>query len=177
MNNSRDSMTAKRLRLDDQLCFALYAATNAVTRAYRPLLADLNLTYPQYLVMLVLWQDGPLPIRALGTRLHLGANAITPLVDHLAQAGFVVRQRDSADRRSVRVELTEKGRALEGAAALAQDVVACRVGMETADHQRLRATLMELVERVASGAPPAPAPERQPEPAEGDVPATSDAEG
>ena len=111
-----------RLALDDQLCFALYAATNAVVRAYRPLLGEFGLTYPQYLVMLALWQDGTAPVHALAERLHLGSNAVTPLVDKLEAAGFVTRARGT-DRRVVFVALTEAGIGLEGKVSAAQQSV------------------------------------------------------
>lgn len=88
------------LRLDDQLCFALYAATNAITRSYRPLLGEIGLTYPQYLVMLTLWQDGSAPVGRIAHRLELDSHAVSPLVDRLEAAGLVVR-RPGADRRQV----------------------------------------------------------------------------
>ena len=143
--------SGKRLRLDDQLCFALYAATNAVVRAYRPLLADIGLTYPQYLVMLALWQDGALTIREIASRLQLAPSAITPLVDHLEDGGFAVRARDdAADRRRVRVLPTEAGRALERAAARAQEAVACRTGLDDAGLDALRNDLHALVLRIVA---------------------------
>lgn len=148
----------RRLRLDDQLCFALYAATNAVTRAYRPLLAELNMTYPQYLVMLVLWQDGPSLIWQIAERLHLGPNAITPLIDQLEQTGLVSRKRDNMDRRRVHVVLTESGLRLEHSAALAQGEVACRTGLSESELAELREELHALTDRVAphSGNPMGP---------------------
>ena len=79
------------LRLDDQLCFALYSATNAVVRRYRPLLAELGITYPQYLLLLVLWQDGPCTVGGLGDRLSLPPHGLSPLLDRLEQAGLVQR--------------------------------------------------------------------------------------
>lgn len=139
----------RRLRLDDQLCFALYAATNAVTRAYRPLLGALDLTYPQYLVMLVLWQDGATPIRGIAARLQLGPSAISPLVDQLEAAGLVTRLRGGSDRRIVVVELTEAGRHLEEAAAIAQEAVVCRTGLSEAALAALRQDLVALVDRIA----------------------------
>lgn len=149
----------RRLRLDDQLCFALYAATNAVTRAYRPLLGALGLTYPQYLVMLVLWQDGATAIRGIAARLQLGPSAITPLVDQLEAAGLVTRERSGADRRVVRVFLTEAGRRLEEAAAIAQEAVVCRTGLSEQDLAALRDDLNALVDRIAaSDAAPADEP-------------------
>jgi len=108
------------LRLDDQLCFALYAATNAVTRSYRARLETVGLTYPQYLVMLVLWQDGPSPISHIAARLSLAPNAITPLLDKLEKIALVKRKRNEADRRVIRIELTEKGVELEHETALKQ---------------------------------------------------------
>ncbi|MCD2471770.1 MarR family transcriptional regulator [Jiella sp. MQZ9-1] len=138
-----------KLRLDDQLCFALYAATNAVTRAYRPLLQDLDLTYPQYLVMLVLWQDGRSTSRDISDRLQLTANAISPLLDRLEQASLIERERDRTDRRVVHIDLTERGIALERSAAEAQKAVVCRTGLDVDELDRLRDELMALAKRTA----------------------------
>ena len=137
------------LRLDDQLCFALYAATNAVVRAYRPLLGELGLTYPQYLVMLALWQEGVTAVNELAARLQLASSAITPLVDRLEAAGFVTRAR-AADRRIVLVALTEAGRLLEDRVATAQQAVVCRTGLDERDLADLRQELKDLAERVAA---------------------------
>ena len=137
------------LRLDDQLCFALYAATNSVVRAYRPLLGELGLTYPQYLVMLALWQDGVTAVHDLATRLQLTSSAITPLVDRLEAAGFVTRTR-AADRRIVLVALTEVGRLLEDQVAMAQQAVVCRTGLGDRDLADLRKELKDLADRVAA---------------------------
>lgn len=138
-------MRPRKLRLDDQLCFALYAATHSITRAYKPLLDRLPLTYPQYLVMLVLWQDGPSTVGAVAQRLHLAQNAITPLLDRLEEAGFVARVRDANDRRVVHVQLTEAGSALEAPTSLAQQSVECQTMLEAADLSDLRARLHKLV--------------------------------
>ena len=138
-----------RLRLDDQLCFALYAATNALVRAYRPMLAELGLTYPQYLVMLALWQDGTTAIHALAERLKLGSNAVTPLVDKLEAAGFVTRTR-GADRRVVLVALTEVGIQLEADVLAAQQSVVCRTGLADRELADLRQELKDLSERIAA---------------------------
>ncbi|MEM1344756.1 MAG: MarR family transcriptional regulator [Pseudomonadota bacterium] len=138
------------LRLDDQLCFGLYAATNAVVRAYRPLLAEIGLTYPQYLVMLVLWQDGNRPAGEIATRLHLGNNALTPLLDRLEAAGFVRRVRDPQDRRRLSIHLTENGRTLEHRAAAVQSIVECRTGLSGGALADLRDELHALVARMAA---------------------------
>ncbi|QEE41267.1 MULTISPECIES: MarR family transcriptional regulator [unclassified Methylobacterium] len=137
------------LRLDDQLCFALYAATNSVVRAYRPLLGEVGLTYPQYLVMLALWQDGVTAVHDLAARLQLTSSAITPLVDRLEAAGFVIRTR-AADRRIVLVALTEAGRLLEDQVATAQQAVVCRTGLGDRELADLRQDLKDLADRVAT---------------------------
>lgn len=138
------------LRLGEQLCFALYAATNAVTRAYRPLLAELDLTYPQYLVMMALWQEGSAPVGRIARSLQLGASAVIPLLDQLEAAALVARRRDARDRRVVHVELTQAGRVLEASAALAQQAVVCRTGLSEGELARLREDLHGLVNRMAA---------------------------
>lgn len=105
------------LALDLQVCFPLYAASNLVTRLYKPVLAPLGLTYSQYLVMLVLWESSPQSIGSLGKRLHLDSGTLTPLVKRLVANGFVTRARDMRDERRVLVSLSEKGRALRQKAA------------------------------------------------------------
>lgn len=141
------SSKKSRLRLDDQICFALYAATNAVVRAYRPLLGELGLTYPQYLVMLTLWQDGDAAVHTLAERLQLGPSAITPLVDKLEAAGFVIRARGD-DRRIVFVALTEAGMRLEDRVSIAQQSVVCRIGLVDRELAELRQELKDLADRI-----------------------------
>ena len=132
------------LRLDDQLCFALYAATNAIVRAYRPLLQAIGLTYPQYLVMLALWERGAQTVSSIAERLELPAHGVTPLLQRLESAGLLTRVRDRADRRVVRVELTERGIDLEHAASTVQHEVAAHTGLCGADFAVLRAQLHAL---------------------------------
>jgi DNA-binding MarR family transcriptional regulator len=103
-------------RLDDQLCFALYAASRAVVSAYQPLLASLGLTYPQYLVMMVLWEEDGVRVSRLGERLHLDSGTLTPLLKRLEAQGLVARRRSGQDERVVEVFLTEQGRGLSQAA-------------------------------------------------------------
>lgn len=110
------------LQLDHQLCFALYSASLAMTKLYKPLLDAIGLTYPQYLVMLVLWeQDGP-TVSELGERLSLDSGTLTPLLKRMASAGLVQRQRDAQDERRVRIALTSAGQALR---AQAESIPAC----------------------------------------------------
>ncbi len=140
---------AEDLILDDQLCFALYAASNAIVRAYRPLLAQIGLTYPQYIVMLTLWQDGPGTTRSIADRLRLAPNAITPLIDRLEAAGFIRRERDTSDRRVVHVKLTPTGRALRARAARVQAQVACDTGLDPQALEAMRQDLVALSLRLA----------------------------
>ncbi|MEN3793022.1 MarR family transcriptional regulator [Fulvimarina sp. MAC3] len=105
-----------RLRLERQTCFRLYAASNLVTRLYRPHLDKMGLTYPQYLVMLVLWEETQQSVSQLGERLYLDSGTLTPLLKRLEASGFVERRRDPADERRVLISLTERGRGLRAEA-------------------------------------------------------------
>ena len=138
-------MTEARLRLDDQLCFALYAATNAITRAYRPLLRELGITYPQYLTLMALWHHGTGTVGELAQRLDLPAHAMTPLLQRLERAGLIVRQRSAADSRTVLVELTSVGVELEKSAATVQRTVECATGLSPHALAALRGELHDLV--------------------------------
>ena len=137
-------------RLDEQLCFALYAATNAMTRVYRPLLKNLGLTYPQYLVLLLLWEHRSQPVGEIAASLHLASHAISPIVDRLEEAGLVRRTRNETDGRLVHVELTPAGARLEAAAAAVQDDVRCRSRLDDGEVIRLRAQLHELARRLST---------------------------
>ncbi len=104
------------LALDRQLCFALYSTSLAMTRLYKPLLAPLGLTYPQYLVMLALWEQDGVTVGALGDRIALDSGTLTPLLKRLEAQGIVTRERDAADERRVVVALTPAGRKLKAPA-------------------------------------------------------------
>ena len=148
------------LHLDQQLCFALYAASRAMTRAYGPLLEPLGLTYPQYLVMLVLWEEDGVSVKQLGERLMLDSATLTPLLKRLAEQGVLSRRRDEADERVVRIELTDAGRALRSKARRLPAIIACRAGCDPSDTAelariaRLRSELVELVEQLARAQTP-----------------------
>lgn len=118
MTNPRTtSANDAALRLDNQLCFALYSTSLAMTKLYKPLLEELQLTYPQYLVMMVLWEQDGLSVSALGERLYLDSGTLTPLLKRMEQAELLSRQRSAADERRVEVFLTANGRALKLQAA------------------------------------------------------------
>ncbi|MDR6663931.1 DNA-binding MarR family transcriptional regulator [Rhizobium sp. 1399] len=101
-------------RLEKQLCFAVYATAHAFTRAYKPILDKVGLTYPQYLVMLVLWEKAELPVKTIGEQLDLDSGTLSPLLKRLEQNGLIKRTRDSRDERQVIVSLTPKGQAMRG---------------------------------------------------------------
>jgi MarR family transcriptional regulator, organic hydroperoxide resistance regulator len=142
-----------QLELDRQLCFALYTASRAVVRAYAPLLEDAGLTYPQYVTMLVLWedQDRPRSIGELGERLHLDSGTLTPLLKRLASMGYLTRSRDAEDERRVLVRLTAEGLALrDRLAAVPESFLAC-LGMDVPDASALRDQLTELAASLEAG--------------------------
>lgn len=139
---------APSLRLDDQLCFALYAASRAMTQSYRPLLGALGLTYPQYLVMLVLWETDCVSVGELGSRLFLDSGTLTPLLKRLEKIGVLARKRSSGDERSVIVSLTAKGRTLRARAAGVPAAVACRTGMTARTAFALRDELKGFTQTI-----------------------------
>lgn len=131
-------MARDSLHLDDQLCFALYHATRAITRAYAPLLEPLGLTYPQYLVLLVLWDGDDLSVKAIGERLKLDSGTLTPLLKRLEQQGLVARRRDDTDERMVRIQLTPAGRALRAKARKVPVDLACAAGYDLGSDRSVR---------------------------------------
>ncbi|MFF9335036.1 MarR family winged helix-turn-helix transcriptional regulator [Streptomyces albogriseolus] len=132
------------LRLDQQICFSLNSAVRAFNGVYRVLLKDLGLTYPQYLVMLVLWEDGTLPVKRLGERLRLDSGTLSPLLKRLEAAGLVHRERSARDERSVEVRLTEEGAALREQAVRVPRRIAAATGLRAEEMRALGATLAGL---------------------------------
>jgi DNA-binding MarR family transcriptional regulator len=137
-----DRRTIDPLQLDLQLCFALYTAGNLFTRLYRPLLAPLGLTYPQYVAMMILWERSPQTVGDLCRRLNLDFGTLSPLFRRLETAGLVVRRRDPDDQRRVLIELTGEGRALRGRAETV--VSKLRHVVPVADALALRAAVKAL---------------------------------
>lgn len=140
---------ASWLDLDRQLCFALYASSLAMTKLYKPLLEPLGLTYPQYLVMLVLWQHDGLGVGEIGERLALDSGTLTPLLKRLEQAGLVLRLRDTADERRVRIALSAAGRTLRARAETVPHAVAAASGCTLGELSDLTAQLQQLRQRLA----------------------------
>lgn len=142
--------TPDLLRLDLQLCFALYASSNLMTRLYRTLLGPLGLTYPQYLAMMALWETTPQTVGALGKRLSLDSGTLTPLFKRLEKLGLVERRRDPDDERRVLIDLTEKGQALREKAAGVPFQVLCQLPISTEDAIELKTRLTHLAEGLAA---------------------------
>ena len=135
-------------RLKQQVCFALYSASRAVTGYYRPLLEPLGLTYPQYLVMLVLWELGETSVKELGTELMLDSGTLSPLLKRLESADLLTRRRDPSDERSVRVALTGRGDELRHAAAEVPIRMAAASGLAPRELAELRDTLTTLTKAM-----------------------------
>ncbi|WP_404477261.1 MarR family winged helix-turn-helix transcriptional regulator [Novosphingobium sp. BL-52-GroH] len=135
------------LLLDRQVCFPLYAATNLLTRLYGPVLAKLGLTYPQYLVMLVLWEHRVQSVGELGARLHLDSGTLTPLLKRMETAGLLTRTRDPADERRVLVALTAAGKALREPALQVPETMAN--GYRPGELDTLRESVRQLVATLA----------------------------
>jgi MarR family transcriptional regulator, organic hydroperoxide resistance regulator len=136
------------LSLDRQLCFALYSASRAMTAAYRPILTELKLTYPQYLVMLVLWEEGGMTVSRLGERLQLDSGTLSPLLKRLEANGFVRRARSPVDERSVEVTLTPAGRRLERRAECIPERLMQATGLTTKDAADLRDAVRQLTDAL-----------------------------
>lgn len=140
---------AAMLMLDNQLCFALYSASLAMTKLYKPLLDRLGLTYPQYLAMLVLWERDALAVGELGERLFLDSGTLTPLLKRLEVAGLVSRSRAAGDERRVIVTLTDAGRALREQAVDVPMQVSCAVQCTRDEMTELRQRLHTLRQRLS----------------------------
>ena len=141
----------KNLRLDQQLCFALYSATHAVTRTYREHLSKIGLTYPQYLVLLVLWQENQQTVKSLADKLNLDSATLTPLLKRLASAGFVTRERGSIDEREVFIALTEVGYNLKDTVCQIQQNVSVETGLSEFEYFQLRNKLHHLLDAMQVG--------------------------
>lgn len=142
--------TAELLSLDNQLCFALYSASLSMTRLYKPLLDELALTYPQYLVMLALWEADGVTVSDLGTRLSLDSGTLTPLLKRLEATGYLSRMRDVADERRVLIRLTAEGRALRAQAVQVPQCLLAASQCSLEELSQLTRQLQALRDRVSA---------------------------
>jgi MarR family transcriptional regulator, organic hydroperoxide resistance regulator len=152
---TRRSRRAYGLLLDHQLCFALYAASLAMTKLYKPLLDPLGLTYPQYLAMLVLWQADGISVSQLGERLALDSGTLTPLLKRLEASGLVQRLRDAGDERRVLLRLSPAGRALKARAAGVPQAMAAASGCDLSELTSLTTQLHTLRQQLSASLPSA----------------------
>ncbi|MER7923389.1 MULTISPECIES: MarR family transcriptional regulator [unclassified Streptomyces] len=139
------------LLLDDQLCFALYAASRAVTARYRPLLDALGLTYPQYLVMLVLWEQDSISVRDLGTALQLESSTLSPLLKRLEAGGLLRRERRRDDERSVAIRLTDTGERMREQAGSVPVAIGDAMGLTPAQDAQAKQLLRLITANVSAG--------------------------
>jgi DNA-binding MarR family transcriptional regulator len=133
------------LCLDNQLCFALYAASHAIKKAYRPLLEELGVTYPQYLILIVLWVEDGLKVSDIGQRLHLDSGTLTPVLKRLEGLGLVKRARRLQDEREVEISLTDEGRLLRDRAVDVRREIVHQLKMSDAEIASLRTDLNTLI--------------------------------
>jgi len=138
------------LRLDRQVCFPLYAASNLLNRLYRPILGKLGLTYPQYLVMLALWERSPQTVGSLGNILYLDSGTLTPLLKRMEAGGLLTRERDAEDSRRVLVQLTSEGRALRKRAVHVPKTLAKGLHLASTDIDGLRSSVQEMVQLLTA---------------------------
>jgi DNA-binding MarR family transcriptional regulator len=136
------------LHLSNQLCFALYACSREMTKLYRPLLDELGLTYPQYLVLLVLWEEGEATVKHLGERLYLDSGTLTPLLKRLENAGLITRARAKDDERKVLIRLTDQGQALQEKAAQVPTRLICKTNLPLDEYRRLKQEFDSLLQRL-----------------------------
>ena len=135
--------------VDQMLCFSLYSATQAMNRVYQPLLQELGITYPQYIVLAALWQDDGQTVSGIGRRLGLESNTLTPLLKRMENSGLVKRKRSTADERQVLVTLAEDGRAMKARAAHIPRCILEATGMTPHEAGDLRDRINDLREQLA----------------------------
>lgn len=141
-------MSKELLKLENQLCFPLYAASRLVTQCYQPVLEELGLTYPQYLVLLVLWETDSVNVSVISQKLYLQSNTLTPMLKRMQEMGLVNRVRSRADERSVIISLTEKGKQLESEAPKLWQQLGEHLSLTAEEGQQLHGLLYKLIKGV-----------------------------
>lgn len=144
MKTTSTSVANEQLALDNQFCFALYSTNLALHKLYRQLLAPMNLTYPQYLVMLVLWEKDDVTVSEIGERLFLDSATLTPLLKRLESAGMIIRQRSRQDERQVVITLSESGRALQQQASKIPEAISCAMACDNNTVREIKQQLEQL---------------------------------
>lgn len=142
------ALQAEALKLDNQLCFALYSASLAMTKTYKPLLEKLGLTYPQYLIMLILWQQDGLALKDIADKLFTESGALTPVLKRMQDMGLLLRSRSPQSERTLEIRLTDAGRAMRQQALQVNQTIALGCGMALGEMQQLRDQLIGLRGRL-----------------------------
>ena len=139
-----DAQSQKALHLDQQLCFALYSTSLAMTKVYKPLLDKLGLTYPQYLIMLILWQNDGLALKDVGEQLQIDSGALTPVIKRMEAMGLLIRSRNPQNERTLEIRLTKAGWAMRVQAAEVNRTVGVSCGMAEPEIHALRLSLIHI---------------------------------
>lgn len=155
MSRKVSTPTPPELRLDNQLCFAVYAAAHSFAQAYRPFLDPVGLTYPQYLVLLELWEEDGRTLKQLAEPLFLDSGTLTPMLKRMEAAGWITRRRDAEDERAVRIALTDKGRTFQKEARRIPAALMCAGGLDVAGVNALRGKLKRIAANLRQAATPA----------------------
>ncbi|MBA2175886.1 MarR family transcriptional regulator [Halobacillus locisalis] len=141
-------MAGDHLKLENQICFSIYAAAREMTKMYKPLLEKLNVTYPQYLVLLVLWEMDSVTVNEMGRKLYLDSGTLTPMLKRMESAGLLYRHRSSEDERRVIISLTDKGKAAQEDASSIPHQLVDQLGMDEEELIQFKASLVKTLNRV-----------------------------
>ena len=141
-------MNDEYLRLDNQLCFLFYSVSRSITRMYGPLLAELGVTYPQYLVLLILWETDNVEVKVITELLHIDTGTVSPMLKRLEASGLIVRRRSSDDERRVIISLTKAGQKLKVKAASVPAELFCKTGLTIDEYGRLKAELSQILQKM-----------------------------
>lgn len=136
------------LKLENQLCFPLYAASRMVTKCYQPVLDDLGITYPQYLVLMVLWENDGVNLSEISTKLKLQSNTVTPLLKRMEEVGLIKRVRSDQDQRSITISLEDMGKDMKSKAVLLQDRLSSHIGITMDEAQQLHTLLNKVIANI-----------------------------
>ncbi|MCC4229212.1 MarR family winged helix-turn-helix transcriptional regulator [Zunongwangia profunda] len=138
----------ENLKLDNQLCFPLYTASRLVIQRYQPMLKDLDLTYPQYLVLMVLWEKDEVNLSAIAEKLQLQSNTLTPLLKRLQQRGFLDRKRSESDERNIVITLTDKGKKLKDQACNVPELLSEQLPLAAEEAKELYRILYKMIDKM-----------------------------
>lgn len=138
----------EKLKLKSQVCFPVYALSREIVNVYRPILEEIDLTYPQYLVMMVLWENEPQKVHEIGNKLNLDNGTLTPLLKRLSAKGLISRKRNSKDERVVEISLTESGKQLQTKAAEVPQKVVKAMGITPEDLMQLKELVVKILNRA-----------------------------